>query len=272
MSFTYVVGDVQGCFEPLRELLAASPYDPDSDRLWFVGDLVNRGPQNLETLLYVKDLGAQATVVLGNHDLHMLAIVFGGKTPQNGDTFQDVLASPRCDELSHWLRSQPLAHRFRNWILVHAGIPHIWDVSQALSYAREVENVISGSEYVAFFERMYGKYPDSWDDTLEGMDRWRIITNYLTRMRFIAANGQMEFAHKTTLDTAPPGYKGWFEHPCERTETIVFGHWAALDGETSNDQVIATDTGCVWGRSLTAVRLEDGARFQWQDGKVSCRK
>ena len=271
MSFTYAIGDVQGCFEPMRELIAAIPFDSATDRLWFVGDLVNRGPQNLETLEYVKGLGPKATVVLGNHDLHLLAIVFGGKSLQKSDTFQDVLDSPRCEELSHWLRAQPLMHQYQEWVLVHAGIPHIWTVDEAFEYAREVEHTISGTEYVRFFESMYGKYPDIWDNALSGMDRLRIITNYLTRMRFVDPAGRMEFAHKTTLDTAPKGFKGWFEHACSRDEKIVFGHWAALDGHVPADGVIATDTGCVWGRSLTAVRLEDGSRYCWEDGVVSCR-
>lgn len=272
MSATYAIGDVQGCYEPMRELIAALPFEAATDRLWFVGDLVNRGPQNLETLEYVRKLGPQATIVLGNHDLHLLAIVFGGKTPQKSDTFQDVLGSPRCEELSHWLRAQPLIHQFGEWILVHAGIPHIWSAKEAFKFAQEVEHAISGKAYVRFFERMYGKYPDIWDKTLSGMDRLRIITNYLTRMRFIDAEGRLEFAHKTTLDTAPTGFKGWFEYQCDRSEKIVFGHWAALDGHVPADNIIATDTGCVWGRALTAVRIEDGERFCWQDGVVSCRR
>ena len=271
MSATYAIGDVQGCYEPLRELIEALPFEPGTDRLWFVGDLVNRGPQNLETLKYVKDLGPQATVVLGNHDLHLLAIVFGGKSPQKSDTFHDVLNSSHCEELSHWLRAQPLMHQYGEWVLVHAGVPHIWTVGDAFEYAQEVERAISGSSYVQFFENMYGKYPDIWDNTLHGMDRLRIITNYLTRMRFINEDGRLEFAHKTTLDTAPVGFKGWFEYDLDRAETIVFGHWAALDGQVPADRVIATDTGCVWGRGLTAVRLEDGMGFHWQDGVVSCQ-
>ena len=272
MSATYAIGDVQGCYEPLRELIAALPFEPATDRLWFVGDLVNRGPQNLETLQYVKKLGPQATVVLGNHDLHLLAIVFGGKTPQNNDTFQDVLNSKHCEELAHWLRAQPLIHQHRDWVLVHAGVPHIWAIREAFEFAREVERVISGPAHIGFFEKMYGKYPDIWEPSLNGMDRLRIITNYLTRMRFIDPDGRLEFAHKTTLDTAPTGFKGWFEYECERAETIVFGHWAALDGKVPTERVIATDTGCVWGRGLTAVRLEDGEHFHWQDGVVTCRK
>lgn len=271
MSATYAIGDVQGCYEPLRELVADLPFDPTTDRLWFVGDLVNRGPQNLETLLYVKSLGPQATVVLGNHDLHLLAIVFGGKAPQNSDTFMDVLDSTLCEELSHWLRAQPLIHQDAEWVMVHAGIPHIWSVSEAFEFAREVERAISGPAYRRFFENMYGKYPDIWDATLTDMDRLRIITNYLTRMRFVDDNGRLEFAHNTTLDTAPTGFKGWFEHERDRQETIVFGHWAALDGQVPTDRVIATDTGCVWGRGLTAVRLEDRKCFRWEAGVVSCQ-
>lgn len=269
MSATYVFGDIQGCYEPMRQLLSALPFDWDHDQLWFVGDLVNRGPQNLESLEFVRDLGEQAVVVLGNHDLHLLAIVFGGKEPTANDTFQDVLESPRCEELGHWLRTRPLIHRKDPWIMVHAGIPHIWGIEDATTYAREVEDVISGSCFASFFESMYGRYPDTWDESLQGMDRLRIITNYLTRMRFISPSGQLEFAHKTTLDIAPDGFKGWFEFPCTYQQQVVFGHWAALDGELPVSHCIATDTGCVWGRALTAVRLEDGTKFQWNDGTVT---
>ena len=270
MSSIYAIGDVQGCYQPLRELVDALPIDRTNDRLWFVGDLVNRGPQNLETLEFVRDLGEQAVVVLGNHDLHLLAIVFGGKSPTRSDTFQDVLDSPKCEELCHWLRKQPLVYRENNWFMVHAGIPHIWGVKETVTYAQEVERTLSGSSYATFFENMYGKYPDQWDPKLTGMDRLRIITNYLTRMRFISETGQLEFAHKTTLDTAPKGFKGWFEYARVRKHNIVFGHWAALEGVVANENCVATDTGCVWGRSLTAVRLKDRARFEWRDGRVSC--
>ena len=270
MSYTYAIGDIQGCYEPMRELIDAMPFDPSVDRLWFVGDLVNRGPQNLETLEYVRKLGSQASVVLGNHDLHLLAIVFGGKNPQRSDTFHDVLDSPHCEELSHWLRQLPLIQRHERWVLVHAGIPHIWSTVQAFAYAREVEHAIQGDTYTHFFEEMYGNNPDTWHDSLGGMDRLRNITNYLTRMRFVTEDGRLEFAHKTTLDTAPPGFKGWFEYDCDREETVVFGHWAALEGDIPSPLVIPTDTGCVWGRALTAVRLEDGMRFCWLDGELSC--
>ena len=269
MSATYVLGDIQGCFEPMRELIDGMPFDKNVDRLWFVGDLINRGPQNLESLEYVRNLGEQATVVLGNHDLHLLAIVFGGKNPTRNDTFHDVLDSPHCEELCHWLRHKPLLHQEDGQVMVHAGIPHIWSVEQAGRYAQEVEVAIAGDSFRFFFEDMYGKYPDIWADDLEAMDRLRIITNYLTRMRFISEAGQLEFAHKTTLDTAPEGYKGWFEYSRRDACTIWFGHWAALDGVVPEGNFIATDTGCVWGRALTAVRLEDRRTFRWQDGKVS---
>ena len=269
MSRTFAIGDVQGCYEPLLELIDALPFDPTSDKLWFVGDLVNRGPHNLKTLEYVRELGSTAVVVLGNHDLHLLAIVFGGKKPQRSDTFHDVLGSPACEDLCHWLRFQPLIHTSNNHVMVHAGIPHIWTLDQATNYAHEVEDTINGADYVSYFEQMYGKYPDKWDLSLTGMDRLRIITNYLTRMRFIAADGQLEFAHKEGLATTPTGYKGWFEYPRSDTKNIVFGHWAALEGKTSNPNVMATDTGCVWGRELTAVCLEDGTCYQWADGEVA---
>lgn len=270
MNYTYAIGDIQGCYDPLRELIDALPYDANNDRLWFVGDLVNRGPKNLETLEYVRSLGSKATVVLGNHDLHLLAIVFGGKNPQKNDTFQDVLESPKCDELCHWLRHQPLIHCEADKVMVHAGIPHIWTVEKALEYAQEVEHTLRGAYYASYFEQMYGRFPDQWHPDLSGMDRLRIITNYLTRMRFIATDGHLEFAHKEGLATCPEGFKGWFEYPRPDSQNIVFGHWAALEGKTSDPQAIATDTGCVWGRELTAVRLEDNKLFQWSNVTVSC--
>lgn len=270
MSHTYAIGDIQGCYDPLMDLVDALPFDPAVDKLWFVGDLVNRGPHNLKTLEYVRDLGSKAVVVLGNHDLHLLAIVFGGKKPQRSDTFHDVLESPKCEDLSHWLRNQPLIHQSDDWVMVHAGLPHIWTVEQSFDYAYEVENTIRGENYVSYFEQMYGKYPDKWEASLNGMDRLRIITNYLTRMRFIAADGQLEFAHKEGLKTTPTGFKGWFEFPRPDKQNIVFGHWAALEGETNNPHAVATDTGCVWGRELTAFRLEDGVCYQWSQGTVTC--
>ena len=271
MSYTYAIGDIQGCYEPLRQLLDAMPFDPTSDRLWFVGDLVNRGPNNLETLEFVRSLGDQATVVLGNHDLHLLAICFGGKTQHKGDTMHDVLSSPKYEELCDWLRHLPLIHTEPGVVLVHAGLPHIWSTIKSSELAHEVELVIQGSDFVKFFERMYGRLPDLWSEDLEGIDRLRNITNYLTRMRFVTEEGQMDFAHKTTIDTAPPMHQAWFQYLSDRKEKIVFGHWAALDGDTdSNDSVLATDTGCVWGRGLTAVRIEDWARFQWRDDELTC--
>ena len=271
MSYTYAIGDIQGCYEPLRRLLEALPFDKTQDRLWFVGDLVNRGPNNLDTLNYVRSLGDQATTVLGNHDLHLLAIVFGGKKQHGGDTMDDVLDAPNCEELCDWLRSLPLMYVEPGVAMVHAGIPHIWSTNQALELANEVESVLRGPDYVYYFENMYGRQPDLWLETLEGMERHRNITNYLTRMRFVAPNGQLEFAHKTTLDDAPEGFQAWFQYPRHRVEKIVFGHWAALDGDTdSNEAVVATDTGCVWGRGLTAVRLEDWRRFQWCEDTLIC--
>ena len=270
MSWTYAIGDVQGCYEELRQLIAAIPFEPLHDRLWFVGDLVNRGPQNLETLEYVRQLGDAAVVVQGNHDLHLLAIVFGGKTPTRGDTFHDVLDSPKCEELSQWLRKRPFIYKHLNQVMVHAGIPHIWTVDEAIGYGEEVANIVGGDDYVAYFEQMYGNHPESWDPNLNGMDRWRIITNYLTRMRFTDKQGRLEFAHKLSLDTAPEGFRGWFEWGTPHDHTLIFGHWAALEGHVEAADVIATDTGCVWGRALTAVRLEDRKTFCWQDGALYC--
>lgn len=253
---TYVIGDVQGCFTQLETLLTKVGYKR-KDRLWFVGDLINRGSESLDTLRFVKNLGSRAVTVLGNHDLHFLAIVFGHHKARAADTFDDVLGAPDCLELAHWLRDLPLLHEDNGFVMVHAGVPHIWSLKQARKHAREVEAVISGDVYKKFFKEMYGNEPSTWSKTLDGMDRYRIITNYLTRMRLLGPVGELELNHKGALDDVPRGYKPWFEYKPKVAEPILFGHWAALDGRTEDDQMIGLDTGCVWGRCLTAFRLED---------------
>ena len=259
---TYAIGDIQGCFLELLDLLKLIDFDRKADQLWFTGDLVNRGPQNVDTLRFVRDLGERAITVHGNHDLHLLAIVFGGHSPQNSDTFHDVLSAPDCEELCHWLRELPLMHIEKETVLVHAGIPHIWSLNEAQGYAREVEEVIRGQNYVSFFAQMYGNRPSVWSDELQGMDRLRIITNYLTRMRFVDEEGDLDFSTKTTILDAPEGYKEWFHYDSLVAQPIVFGHWAAIDGITNVENALAIDTGCVWGRELTALRIEDHRLFK----------
>ena len=264
---TYAIGDVQGCYETLRYLLEKINFDRDLDRLWFVGDLVNRGPQTLETLRFVQDLGECAITVLGYHELHLLAIFYGGHESRNGDTLDDVLRAPDCEELTGWLRTLPLMHEDEKQVIVHAGIPHIWDLGFAGLAAREVETVIRGSAYIKYFENMYGNFPEVWKDSLFGMDRHRAITNYFTRMRLISGDGTLEFSHKGALFNVPEGYQPWFRFQRLVNKPIIFGHWAALEGETGVDHVSAIDTGCVWGRNLTALRIDDGRRFQWPEAK-----
>ncbi len=262
---TYAIGDVQGCYETLRYLLEKINFDHDRDRLWFVGDLVNRGRQSLETLRFVRDLGGLANTVLGNHDLHLLAIFYGGHEPRKGDTLDEVLKAADCEQIADWLRTLPLMHEDEKQVMVHAGIPHIWDLRFARLAAQEVETVIRSSAHLEYFENMYGDSPECWQDSLQGMDRHRAITNYFTRMRLISRHGTLEFSHKDELVNVPEGYAPWFRFKRLVEKPIVFGHWAALQGVTGLDHVSAIDTGCVWGRNLTALRLEDGQRFQWPE-------
>lgn len=257
---TYLVGDIQGCFESLKALLDAVGFG-DADRLWCVGDLVNRGPDSLGVLRFAHGLGERFTCVLGNHDLHFLAMVYGGHPHRATDTMERLLDAPDCAELADWLRHRPLLIEGGDWVAVHAGIPHIWTKGMARDNAREVEAVLRGPGHGKFFRAMYGNEPALWCDDLDGMDRHRAIVNYLTRMRLVDAEGRLEFGHKGTLDDLPPGYAPWFSYASEIASTLYFGHWAALDGATGQSRIIGLDTGCVWGRTMTAVRLEDGATF-----------
>lgn len=261
---TYVVGDVQGCFSALEALLAKADFQPGTDKLWLAGDLVNRGPNNLETLRFVKGLGDSALTVLGNHDLSLLAVAAGTRKPHRKDTIQDVLNAPDRDELLTWLRQRPLLHREGRYVLTHAGIPHIWSVTQAQERAREVESILRSDEHSVFFENMYGNDPDRWRDDLAGWDRLRTITNYFTRMRFISAKGKLDLKTKDSIDNAPKGMAAWFKYPrCDDDASVyfLFGHWAALQGITDDPYYRALDTGCVWGAYLSMLRLEDHRHF-----------
>ncbi|WP_020681698.1 symmetrical bis(5'-nucleosyl)-tetraphosphatase [Marinobacterium rhizophilum] len=256
---TYAIGDIQGCFDQLMRLLERIGFG-DSDQLWLAGDLVNRGPRSLETLRFVRSLGSRARVVLGNHDLHLLAIHYGVTQPRRSDTLGPILEADDRDELMHWLLQQPLlVHDAElDYVMVHAGIPPDWSLKQASQRAREVETVLQGPEAESFFQHMYGNKPDCWSKDLKGWDRLRVITNYLTRMRFCDSKGRLDFAAKGGLDTQPAGFMPWYSHPRKAAEQrIIFGHWAALEGGLRNPQLFSLDTGCVWGNSLTAMRLED---------------
>lgn len=259
----FAVGDIQGCYDPLRRALDQAGFEAGKDCLWVVGDIINRGPDSLQSLRFIRELGDTARVVLGNHELHMLAVVFGGGRPKRKDTLEQILEAPDAVELIDWLREQRLADydRGRDLFMAHAGLPHIWSVEQGLAYAREVENAIRGSDVKTYFENMYGNQPERWSDSLRGMERWRAITNYLTRMRFIAEDGTLELDTKEGSSTGPAGFKPWFSFPRRQDRTrILFGHWAALEGKTNDERFIGLDTGCVWGGAMTVMNLDTGNR------------
>lgn len=261
---TYAVGDIQGCLTPLRELLERVEFAPGRDCLWVAGDLVNRGPESLQTLRFIHSLGDSAKVVLGNHDLHLLGVVHGTRDLNRKDTLDAILTADDRDELLDWLRCQPLLrhHEEFGYVMTHAGIPPIWNLEQAKARAAEVEAVLQGSDYEAFFTHMYGNEPDVWRENLAGWDRLRVIVNYFTRMRFCDAAGRLDMKAKEGVDSGPAGFAPWFSYPARCQEKILFGHWAAIEGRTDTPNAIALDTGCVWGNSLTMVRLDDGMKFQ----------
>lgn len=261
---TYVVGDVQGCYEPLCRLLDEVKFDQSRDTLVSVGDLVNRGPDNLSTVNLARSLGSSFLSVLGNHDLNFLAVSAGLRQLKSKDTTMDLLDSDERGAIVDWFRHQPLALWLHGHLIVHAGLVPEWTADHALEYASEVCATLRGPNYRDFLAQMYGDKPDRWDPNLIGLPRLRVITNVLTRLRFCAPNGSMNLENKLAPEFAPPGMAPWFEHTNRAAgETpIVFGHWAALDGRSSVAYIHAIDTGCVWGRTLTCLRLEDHQRFE----------
>ncbi len=260
---TIAIGDVQGCYDQLMRLLERAGFDERRDVLWFVGDLVNRGPQSLETLRFVKGLGARAVTILGNHDLNLLAVAAGVRRPHRGDTNDGILAAPDRDELLAWLRHRSMMHAGSGYAMVHAGLLPQWTLAQALALGREVEEALRAPDHRELLKRMYGNEPLRWSDDLAGYDRLRIIVNAMTRMRLAAADGTLELDHKLGLDTVPAGYLPWYDVPgrASRGTPVVFGHWAAL-GLLVREDAICLDSGCVWGRALSALRLEDRRLFQ----------
>jgi bis(5'-nucleosyl)-tetraphosphatase (symmetrical) len=263
---TYAIGDIQGCLEPLMRLLAKIDFAPQKDTLWLTGDLVNRGPQSLETLRFIKDLGNAVITVLGNHDLTLLGVALNA-IPYNPQkyTFQDILTAPDKAELIQWLLHQPLIHHDSKlgYTLVHAGFHPAWDLSLAQSLAKEVETTLQGSNPTHFLENLFGNKPDHWDPALTGIERLRFIINSLTRLRFCSPHGYLELNTKESAEQPPPGYLPWFEIPNRKSADlkILFGHWSSLEGKCTAPNVFPLDTGCVWGNCLTAMRLEDGERF-----------
>ena len=265
---TWVVGDVQGCRKPLKRLLRRADFDWNRDVLWSTGDIVNRGPRCLKTLRFFYRHRDRVRMVLGNHDLHLLAIAAKVRPPSRSDTFDEILAAPDRQELLAWLQQQPLIHREHGVTLVHAGIPPQWTIEEAVARAREVEDVLRGPDSRAFFKAMYGNKPAGWSDDLTGMTRLRVITNYFTRMRYCHADGRLDLVSKGPLsdpggpEASEPDVTAWFRHAERKAagETIIFGHWASLQGETGDPRIIGLDTGCVWGNCLTLYNLETGAR------------
>ena len=254
----YAIGDVQGCLAPLRQLLERVDFDSARDTLWFTGDLVNRGPDSLGVLRLVRDLGERAVTVLGNHDLHLLALAAGIDKKKQRDTLDDVLAAPDRDELLDWLRGRPLLHHDTTlgYTLVHAGLLPPWGLTEAQQLAREVEAALH-MEPKGFFRHMYGNQPDRWDNGLRGPERLRVVVNAFTRLRYCTPEGCMDLEQKGAPGSQPPGLLPWFEAPHRRSRDlrVVFGHWSTL-GRYQGNGVMSLDSGCVWGRALTAVRLD----------------
>jgi len=271
MMKTYVIGDLQGCAHEaalLLERIAADAHAIQEARILFVGDLINRGPESLTALRRMKALseasGGRVEALLGNHDLHLLAVAAGVQQASRSDTLDEILAAPDRDELLAWLRRRPLAMFVDAHLLVHAGVPPQWSAEQTMRLAAEVEEVLRGDGWIDFLARMYGNQPDRWDDSLEGIDRLRCIVNALTRMRLCCPDGRMDFLHKES-DKGPEGSNllPWFDVPGRRTAdvTVVFGHWSAL-GLVLRPNLVGLDSGCVWGGKLTAVCLDDRTLLQ----------
>lgn len=256
----YVIGDVQGCYRELKMLLKSVGYKSDKDKLWFAGDLVNRGPDSLKTLRFVKSLGEQAVTVLGNHDLHLLSAFYSGERLKSSDTLQEVLAATDANDLMEWLKNRPLMHHDinLNFSMVHAGIYPGWSISDALKRAQEVESVLQGKNPLQFLKEMYGNSPDLWADNLQGMDRLRFIVNVFTRMRFLQSNLTLDLMAKGTPDKLKNnGVKPWFEFKPSsiKLNRVAFGHWSTL-ASSQYGNCFALDSGCIWGGRLTALRID----------------
>ena len=268
----YLIGDLQGCCDPLEQLLATIDFSPSRDRIHLLGDLVNRGPQSLAVLQRLAALGDAAQCLLGNHDLHLLAVAHGVRKPAKGDTLDPILAHPDRDALLDWLRHRRMAAEACGWLLVHAGVIPQWNAAQTLALAGEIEALLRSDRIAEFLPTMYGNEPRRWDPGLQGPDRWRFIVNTLTRMRLCSADGELELKKDTPGDAAP-GMQRWFAHPdrLTRDTPIAFGHWSQL-GLIDSPLLLSTDTGCVWGGSLTAVRVDAGRREVIQVACPQARK
>ncbi|KTC68708.1 bis(5'-nucleosyl)-tetraphosphatase [Legionella birminghamensis] len=263
----YAIGDIQGCYDPLMRLLDSIHFNERADRIWLVGDLVNRGPESLKVLRFIKNLPLKPVITLGNHDLHLLVRLFDQqqKKINADDTLHAILAAPDREELGDWLRQQSILVHAPDLdiVICHAGIAPLWDLDTAKRLAAELEQVLHSPDYKQFLAAMYGNEPSLWQDDLIGMDRLRAITNYFTRMRFCDKNGRLVLNYKGTIAQAPANLIPWFAvpHRIPIEAQIVFGHWAALRGYCPVPRIHAIDTGCLWGGQLTALRLQDKKRF-----------
>ena len=265
---TYAIGDIQGCYHAFTALLARLKFNPKHDKLWLVGDLINRGSGSLEVLRWCYQHQNSIKTVLGNHDLHALAVAHKFKKANKSDTLQALFDAPDCDDLLIWLRHQPLMfsdgnYAEKSYVVVHAGLLPQWTIAEALSYASEVECALQANSYREFFANMYGNLPNQWQADLTGFDRLRVITNAMTRMRICTEQGEMEFTFKGELQDIPNGYKPWFDVPLRQSQAskIICGHWSAL-GLRRRDNIYALDTGCLWGGQLTAMCIETQAITQ----------
>lgn len=263
---TYVVGDVHGCYKPLQALLEAIAFSPTTDTLWFCGDIINRGPESLACLRFIKNLGNSALMVLGNHELALMTMAHGFLRPKAQDTVDPILRAKDKVDLINWLSTQPLLHHssLHGATLVHAGIYPLWTLAEAKAYAKEAELAIQDhSTHTILFKNLFGNHPNCWSIGLPNLDRLRFIMNSFTRMRVLTPDGKMNFTFKGPLHKIPEGHFAWYQlSPLAAQETkIIFGHWAALNGLFDHDKALGIDTGCVWGNTLTAVCLETNKQF-----------
>ncbi|HSR01668.1 MAG TPA: symmetrical bis(5'-nucleosyl)-tetraphosphatase [Methylophilaceae bacterium] len=254
---TYAIGDIQGCFYAFQKLIESINFSPEVDTLWLVGDVINRGAYSLEVLRWCYKHQDSIQMVLGNHDLHTIAVAHGIRKPNRSDTIQSIIEAPDADTLLTWLRQQPLIVNNENYVMVHAGLLPQWQLIDALSYAKEVECALQSNHYVDFLSHMYGNTPNRWQDNLDGYDRLRLVVNAMTRMRVCSPDGALDFSFKGELKDLPNGLIPWFDLPNRVSihQTIIFGHWSAL-GLQQRDNIVALDTGCLWGGKLTALCLE----------------
>lgn len=262
---TYAIGDIQGCYDELRQLLEKINFKSDCDTLWFTGDLVNRGPHSLKTLRFIRSLKENAVVVLGNHDLHLLAIAYTQRQAGRSDTLDEILNASDREELLSWLRHLPLLHVDNNLqtSMVHAAIHPDWSIVKAKALADEVETMLRSDQHISFYENMYGDKPEAWSDDLKDWSRLRYITNVFTRLRFCDINGNLALSHKCEPGTQPTGLYPWFSivNRCSKNDSIIFGHWSTLilARDVQYNNVFPLDTGCLWGGHLTAMRIDDAS-------------